>query len=144
METTTTQPSDSLTAPTAHSEDTTYSVHSPCPGAGENPPEATPLLSPGATAPPPPPPGTTVAAASQSDDGPRSPRHPISEAATAWKPEVRLPSGPFGFEDTGDPIFREFSRRHSLFVQHRTVVERMLNRTNGCDELKVVTSLRVP
>ena len=66
-------------------------------------------------------------------------RQPGTGPHTAWGREVRLPSGPYGFEDTGRPIFAEFARRESLFIQHRTVVERALNHTTGCDELKAVT-----
>lgn len=141
MEPTTLQPSNPLTTPTAYSENTTHAANSVYQGADEGSPGATPPL-PGLASPPPPIlPATTVAAAASGspDDGQASRCHPAAEAATAWKPEVRLPSGPFGFEDTGKPIFQEFGRRHNLFIQHRTVVERMFNRTNGCDELKAVS-----
>jgi hypothetical protein len=141
MHTTTTQSSDSLTASTQPNEDTICADSSAYQGAAEGPPEATPPLL-GAAAPPPPrTPASTVPAAASGppDDGHERPRHHTADASAAWRPEVRLPSGPFGFEDTGKPIFEAFSRSHDLFVQHRTVVERMFNRTNGCDELKAVT-----
>lgn len=141
MQTSTPHPSDSLTTPTALNENSTRAVSSANQGAVDDHLGTTPPLAETVAPPPPPPSATSVAAAASGrpDDEHEPPRYPAAAASAAWRPEVRLPSGPYGFEDTGRPIFEELGRRQLLFVQHRTVVERVFNRANGCDELKAVT-----